>query len=228
MGILQPPEDAVHAKHGRVSHLVSGYMRNTNGFSIVELMIVVFLAAIILGLGAPSFAEFQRNNRISGAANDLLGAIQTARTEAIKRQSIVSVCPSADSSAAAASCTAGPFLGWIAFADANGNCMRDDGEDIVRVGVNIVSPPGNPLSAVSNGTCISFAATGFLQGDLDSRATETLFCDNRGTAVDASSSVPDGPTLLYARGVSVSTTGRARVTRDSTEIATWAPDVACP
>jgi Tfp pilus assembly protein FimT len=206
-------------------------MRNTEGFSIIELMIVVLLATIILGLGAPSFAEFQRNNRLSGAANDLLGTIQTSRTEAIKLQQTVSICPSADSSLPKAVCSAGPFLGWIAFIDANNNCTREEGENIVRVGVNITSPAGNPVVAVSNGTCISFAATGFLremQNPAPLTATHTLFCDKRGGAVDGASSVPDGPKLLYARGVDVSLTGRSRVTRDQNEINLWAPGVACP
>lgn len=202
-------------------------MRNTEGFSIIELMIVVLLAAIILGLGAPSFAEFQRNNRLSGAANDLLGTIQTARTEAIKRQQTISICPSADSSLPKAVCGGGSFLGWIAFIDANMNCTREEGENIVRVGVNITSPAGNPVVAVSNGGCISFAATGFIR-DVKDQATNTLFCDNRGIGVDGSSTVPDGPQLTYARGVDVSRTGRSRVTRDQDEINRWAPLVACP
>jgi type IV fimbrial biogenesis protein FimT len=203
-------------------------MRNMDGFSIVELMVVVTLAAIILGLAAPSFAEFQRNNRISGAANDLLGVIQTARTEAIKRQSFVSVCQSADPGASNAACNGNSFLGSIAFNDKNADCIRDVGEDIVRVGVRIESPPGNPLNVASDGNCIIFAATGFLITPPPPArlATQTLFCDNRGSRPDHSSSPPEGPTFLYARGVGLTNTGRARVTRDSAEIADWT--VACP
>jgi type IV fimbrial biogenesis protein FimT len=197
------------------------------GFSIVELMIVVLLAAIILGLGAPSFADFQRNNRLSSAANDLLGVIQTARGEAIKRQSPVSICPSLDPSAISPECGGDSFLGYIAFDDPNGNCIRDAGELLLRSGVKLENPAGNPLNVVSNGTCLSFAATGFQQPLADS-ATRTLFCDNRGMKEDGSSRTPDGPAVVYARGVDVSVTGRARVTRDKTEIDSWAPKVACP
>ena len=204
-------------------------MRNMDGFSIVELMIVVVLAAIILGLGAPSFADFQRNNRLSGAANDLLGIIQTARGEAIKRQTFVSVCASSSPGSIAPACDTNSFLGYIAFNDLDGDCVRDDGEIILRVGTKLDSPAGDPLNVVSNGSCVSFAATGFVQDLPDfPMATQTLFCDNRGTRVDGASTVPDGPTLLYARGVGVSLTGRARVTRDRTEINGWAPRVACP
>jgi len=197
------------------------------GFSIVELMIVVLLAAIILGLGAPSFADFQRNNRLSSAANDLLGIIQTARGEAIKRQSPVSICTSLDPSAISPECGGNSFLGYIAFDDPNGNCVREPNELLLRSGVKLENPPGNPLNVVSNGTCLSFAATGFRQ-PLENSATQTLFCDNRGMKEDGSSRPPDGPAVVYARGVDVSITGRARVTRDKTEIDRWAPLVACP
>jgi type IV fimbrial biogenesis protein FimT len=196
------------------------------GFSIVELMVVVLIAAIILGLGAPSFADFQRNNRLSSAANDLLGTIQTARGEAIKRQTSVSVCASDDPSNINAKCDGASFLGYIAFEDLNDNCTRDAGETILRGGVKLENPPGNPLNVISSGNCLSFAATGFLQ--TFSTAQDTLFCDKRGMGTDGSSNVPDGPVFVYARGVDVSKTGRARVTREKNEITQWAPAVACP
>jgi type IV fimbrial biogenesis protein FimT len=202
-------------------------MRNMEGFSIVELMVVVILAAIILGLGAPSFADFQRNNRLSGAANDLLGVIQTARGEAIKRQSPVSICPAMNPASDAALCDGASFLAYISFNDLNGDCIRQVNEVLLRVSANSQTAPGTPLKAVSDGKCISFAATGFLQ-PLPDTAKETLFCDNRGMKVDGSSSAAGAPTLLYARGVGISTTGRARVTRDKDEIVLWAPKVICP
>ena len=59
--------------------------RTSSGFSVIELMIALLIAAIVLAMGAPSFTEFRKNNRLTGNANDFLGAVQTARTEAIKR-----------------------------------------------------------------------------------------------------------------------------------------------
>ena len=79
----------------------------SRGFTIVELMVTLSIAALILAIGAPSFNEFRRNNRLTGTANDFLGAVQTARTEAIKRQLQVSVCPSANPNDASPTCTNG-------------------------------------------------------------------------------------------------------------------------
>src|SRR6185312_8110600 len=71
----------------------------SRAFTLFELMVVLALAAVILGLGAPQFREFTRNNRMVTVANDFLGGIQTARTEAIKRQlakGSIAICPSAN------------------------------------------------------------------------------------------------------------------------------------
>ena len=95
------------------------------GFTLMELMVTLALAAVILSIGAPSFGEFRRNNRLTSVGNEFLGAVQTARTEAIKRQTPVAVCPSADPTDAGATCTSGAFNGWIVFVDSNSNGDRD-------------------------------------------------------------------------------------------------------
>ncbi|MGD9596972.1 MAG: GspH/FimT family pseudopilin [Steroidobacteraceae bacterium] len=191
------------------------------GFTLMELMIVLALAAVILSIGAPSFAEFRRNNRLTGAGNELLGAMQTARSEAIKRQVPVAVCPSNDPGDAGATCSAGAFTGWIVFVDPDNNCVRDTAnprEVVLRVG-DTIDPA---LTVRSTGICASFAGNGFLQDDVPSAADvagNTIFCDDRGKALQA------GTNLSSARGVDVSATGRSRVTREPAEINAW---LACP
>lgn len=192
-------------------------MRNS-GFTLMELMVTLALAAVILSIGAPSFNEFRRNNRLTGVGNEFLGAVQTARTEAIKRQVPVAVCPSGNPTDAAATCTAGPFSGWIVFVDTDNDCDRDAAEDVVRVGPTI----DPAVTAASTGICASFGANGFRQ-NIPGRDTagNTLFCDDRGMAEQA------GSGLSFARGVEVGPTGRSRVTRAMNEVtsATWP---SCP
>jgi hypothetical protein len=85
----------------------------------------------------------------------------------------------------------------------------------------------NLLQVNSNGNCISYAPTGFLQTIAGRvRATRLLFCDNRNLAAQS------GTTDSAARGVMIETTGRARVTRDrssglSSDMTTWS-GVTCP
>ena len=66
-------------------------MKNDNGFTIVELMVTLAVAAILLGLATPSFRDMLANNRLTGTATQLLGSLNLARGEAIKRNGLVTV-----------------------------------------------------------------------------------------------------------------------------------------
>jgi type IV fimbrial biogenesis protein FimT len=205
-------------------------MKNrTQGFTLMELMITLALAGVIIGLGVPSYREFTRNSRMISSANDILGGVQTARTEAIKRQLAsggVSLCPSANPEAATPTCLADSarnFNGWIAFVDTDNNCDRADTEEIVRTGarIDLNNTAVQNINSYSNGSCFSFNATGFQNTTSRTAASRVLFCDERG------SKVQPGTTLSNARGLEVTNTGRARITRDPTEINSWT-DAKCP
>jgi type IV fimbrial biogenesis protein FimT len=55
------------------------------GFTLIELMVVVALAAIIGSIAAPSFRELTINSRTRAAASALHESLWLARSEAIKR-----------------------------------------------------------------------------------------------------------------------------------------------
>jgi type IV fimbrial biogenesis protein FimT len=198
----------------------------SRGFTLMELMLVLTLAAIILALGAPSFTEFRRSNRMAGIANDFLVGVQVARSEAIKRQASVSLCPSGNPAADDAACTTtNDFSGWIVFADPNNNCQREDTEVILQVGERIDTGTNSATRTTSaaDGNCVSFAATGFTRpepGSGTSAMRHTVFCDGRGNDKQP------GTELSSARGIELSPTGRARITRDIEEIADF--DLVCP
>jgi len=59
---------------------------------MVELMVTVGTSLILLSVAAPDFSAFIQNNRVKTATEDLVSAIHTARTEAIKRGSAVILC----------------------------------------------------------------------------------------------------------------------------------------
>lgn len=198
-------------------------INRSNGFTLTELTVTLAIAGTLLAIAVPGFAEFRRNNRLVGIANDLLVTTQVARTEAIKRQVSVAVCPSTTSSTSATCSTALAFSGWIAFVDTNNNCVRESTEIVVRAGATI----DTAVTSKSNGNCISFAPSGFRQAVAGATtASNTVFCDSRGYAFQA------GTNLSAARGIDVGPTGRARVTRDKTEMTTGPPGsgwgLACP
>ncbi len=61
------------------------------GFTLVELLVVIVLFSIVATIAIPNFAPLVANNRVTAAANDLLGTLQYARSEAVKLNTPVSV-----------------------------------------------------------------------------------------------------------------------------------------
>ena len=61
------------------------------GFTLIELMITLALAAIILTMGIPSFSTMIMNNRLTAQTNQFVTAMNFARSEAIKRRTTMSV-----------------------------------------------------------------------------------------------------------------------------------------
>lgn len=55
------------------------------GFTLLELMIVVAIAAIMVTIGLPSFRQMFDNARTKGSAESVLSGMRLARAEAIKR-----------------------------------------------------------------------------------------------------------------------------------------------
>ncbi|MGE3667032.1 MAG: GspH/FimT family pseudopilin [Steroidobacteraceae bacterium] len=184
------------------------------GFTLLELMIVLALAAVILAIGAPTFAEFRRNGRLTADANDFLTAVQVARTEAVKQQRTVSLCGSDDPQAAAPACSGdADFSGWLVFADPDGNCAAANTADIERAGGKAAADRGRVVS-VADGACLSFGANGFLLAPPAS-AWHVVYCDERGYALQG------GTNQSAARGIDVARTGRGEIVRDPVRLATW-------
>ena len=182
----------------------------SRGFTLLELMVVLALAAVILGLGAPNFRDFQRNNRLTVAANDVLGVVITSRSEALRRQITVSMCPSADPEDEDATC--GDGSGWIVFEDPDANCERDAGEEWIS-GTRV----DDDVNASSNTDCISFATTGFKRVVAGQPTTSRMmYCDDR-------LNTPRQPSgnESAARGVEVPPTGRGVVVRRVDEMDAW-------
>lgn len=66
-------------------------MRTQRGFSLIELMVVVSIAAIMLGLGIPATREFMATQRVKSTAFDFAAALLLARSEAVKRNAAVTL-----------------------------------------------------------------------------------------------------------------------------------------
>jgi prepilin-type N-terminal cleavage/methylation domain-containing protein len=70
-------------------------LRPVQGFTLIEMLVVVALLGIFLAIAAPSFAGLIRSNKVQAAADELVTVLQYARSEAITRG--VTVTLTADS-----------------------------------------------------------------------------------------------------------------------------------
>lgn len=106
-------------------------MNGKRGFTLIELMVALAVAAILLAVGVPAFQQMLRNNQAATHANEFMGGLNFARSEATKRGRRVVLCKSGDSASCA---TTGTWdQGWIVFVDSDSDATVDAGETILRV-----------------------------------------------------------------------------------------------
>jgi type IV fimbrial biogenesis protein FimT len=140
-------------------------MKKTHtGFTLIELIITLAVAAIVMSVAVPSFSSFFLKNRMSTQANDLISSLNLARSEAIKRGASIKVCSSSDQ----ASCGGSWTNGWIVI-------TADDVELIKAYGALKGSSTMTATAA-----SVTYTSTGFLTG---AQTTFTL-CDSTETGED--------------------------------------------
>lgn len=163
-------------------------MDRRRGYTLPELVFTMAIAIGALGWGVPAFRDLQLNAARTREVNQFIHAIYLARSEAIKRNGVVSLCPSGDGEWCAPS--GAPWQqGWMIFVnrDRDSPAVRDPGEEILRV-----FAPWERGAVYANRATLSFRPF----GQMGVTATFT-FCDQRGSQA--------------ARAVIISQTGRPRV-----------------
>jgi type IV fimbrial biogenesis protein FimT len=124
-----------------------------SGFSLIELMVTIAIVSILLTLGVPSFSAVLRNITLTTQANNFVAAINLARSEAIRRNTAVTL------SASASNLTQNHWeSGWQIWVDSNGNGTLDNGE-LLRL-----FPDMGAGTLVSNTSLLRFSGNGFLDG----------------------------------------------------------------
>lgn len=62
------------------------------GFTLVELMVVVAVVGVLAIAAAPAMTAMVNNGRITGSSEELVTSLQLARSEAVRRNSRVTIC----------------------------------------------------------------------------------------------------------------------------------------
>jgi prepilin-type N-terminal cleavage/methylation domain-containing protein len=158
-------------------------MKKYNGFTLVELMIVVAIVGILSVVAVPSMRSYLSNTASNSLSNTLLIDIMYARNHAISNGVIVKIIPTggADTGVSTFDPTTGGVNwggGWTIFEDDNNNNVIDPdpdpdiNENILRSHLSfgpdahISSGPGahiggGPVTVLDINNPIGFDASGF-------------------------------------------------------------------
>lgn len=109
--------------------------RTAHGFTLIELMVTVAVIGITLSIAIPSFRGMVVDTRLSAQSNDMLGALKYTRSEAVKRNTRVTLCKKtvANTCAVTTSATADWKGGWIIFVDGGTPGVVDAADTVLRV-----------------------------------------------------------------------------------------------
>lgn len=148
---------------------------SARGFTLIELVVTVTVLAILTGIAAPSLVDFMRRNRVTSQSNEFLGALRLARTTAITRGTVVSICPTLDASLDTPECavSADFSTGYLVYTSKAAGAIYTAGDELIKVsqGTSAIS-----LLAPDDVHVLSFTG----RGALSAGAVQLWLCARRG------------------------------------------------
>jgi len=166
------------------------------GFTLLELIITMAIAAILLTIAVPNFQTTIANNRLATQTNSLVTDINITRSEAVKRGTSVVLCSSADPNAVAPACLGAGNAwtsGWIVFVNGTGDVNPNQFSNATDTLIKVSQAIGGTATILTAGALNIFT----YNGDGTSAAATFSICDNRGEA--------------FGRQVQIRATGRPRL-----------------
>lgn len=153
--------------------------RRSTGFTLMEALVVLAISAILVAIAMPSFNASIARARTSDAVNTLVGAIDLARSEAIRRGTLVTACrvlvisttePKCTVDASTAYAKADWASGWVIYVDINQSGAFDKDEPVIAVQEpfegGATAPRAQLLTAEATSASASFRPDGTSVGSL--------------------------------------------------------------
>ncbi len=167
---------------------------SSRGFTLIELMITLSIAAILFSMAAPAYRDFTMNNLLASRMNHFNSVLQYARSQAIKDKLPITLCASADE---LATCNGTDWQsGWVLFSTDAGASTTT----VLKVGSDFSDSNDSTLTATF-GLNIVFDTEGTLTGGTGRGSF--VMCDNRGAS--------------YAKAIILNSVGRTQKAYDSNE-----------
>jgi type IV fimbrial biogenesis protein FimT len=165
------------------------------GFTLVELMITVVIAAILMGIVAPGMSKLIERNRLQTTSETVFTSLMLTRSEALKRNREVVMCKSTNGTACVTGTGTNWEQGWLVYVDAD-NDGSVDADEILRV----VGPLGGDITLRT--------------GDFD----DEISYNTDGTASGAGEFVMCNAAedIQTAREIGVTFTGRPKMNKTTT------------
>lgn len=138
--------------------------RAQSGFTLIEFMVVIAIAAVLLTVGIPSMKYLIERNAVNGHVSMLIGDVTLARSEAIKRNAPVIMCVSvgADTSSTPDCAASGDWKsGWLVFVHrGSGSSFAPNSGDVLLRAQGALSDSGG-ITQTGTGVLV-FRNTGLL------------------------------------------------------------------
>ena len=130
---------------------------------MTEMVVVMGIAAVLMGLGVPSYRYVTNSNRMSAEVNALLGDMQFARSQALREGRTVTICISGNGTACAGGTTYTWQSGWVVFSDLNNDGVIGASDPVLRVQRKL-SSSDDLQDAARSVTQVKFNREGFATG----------------------------------------------------------------
>ncbi len=165
-------------------------MKKQTGFTLIELMVTLVVAAILLMVGVPSFVDMIRNSRVVSQANQLVTSLSVARSEALKLGRQVTVGRTG----------ANWEDGWRVFTDMDGDGVFDAGDGDTEIQIYSAMSSNYTLrTGAQFADWIAYLPTGMAIGS------------GGGLPLDTFRLCADDQVTAHGRDIAINAIGRARV-----------------